>query len=307
MALGGVDRQLQLPALLLLLPGHAVRLVRHPLRHEQELHERLALSKNMTPARRGRAEDHEELPRPPVRLHVPDDRQRHRARVVREEPRVRLRADHVAGRRLQVEPRVEHVKLRVALGRERNELAAAQLRPRLLGVVPIEAQRAAFIDDVALGLVLVDQLQAIGRCLDEREAMPRLRLRAVHHLLGRARPPRLPEPNRLRRQGFGVGGVPDLDLVHRCPSDGPTTPRARRGIIGTPPGMTSVSTSAPASHPTARCVKAGQAVSTPSFVIFNRSRPSRFRVKTEPRADPSGPSRAVPRESGTASGPRLTQ
>src|SRR5665213_1426935 len=117
---------------------HSRWFVFHLPRHEEDLRVRLSLAEDMPLSWRRGFEDDEELLGPPFALDMADHADGHRARFIGEESWVRLGADHVSRRALQVHRAVEEVEAGIGFGKEADKLAAGELFAGLGGKVPFE-------------------------------------------------------------------------------------------------------------------------------------------------------------------------
>ena len=217
----------------MLFGTHPGDFVLHFLRNEEKLCIRLAQAKNMTLTGPGHAEYDEQRPRIPFVLQVANHRHGDRAGVVREKTRVRFRADHVAERRHDVQPRVKQIELGIFYGRKEHELAPLQTSPRLLHKVPLKSGKPIVIDDMALVLVGILQFETIRRAFNKREAMQRLDRRPVLHFHGIASPAGGRETNRLERQ-IVIFGMNFNDHRLRTPWGEKGSFLLRSGVFMTP-------------------------------------------------------------------------
>src|SRR2546421_8392775 len=110
---------------------------------------------------------------------MPDQRVWRCPGIVGEIAWMRLGANDVSGWRLHIDPRGEEIPLGCFLGEKSGELCASDVSARLFCKIPLNANKPVVVDDVALGLKWIEQLQPVGGRFDERHAMPGLARRAI--------------------------------------------------------------------------------------------------------------------------------
>ena len=133
-------------------------------------------------------EDNELLPRPPFALHVPDQRRGRGSGLIGKKSRVRLRLQNESRRCLQIDAALEEIKL-MRNGIEDSEFGTGQSAAGLGLPVPFDFDDAIDVENVGLGLMRIKQLQPIIGGVHPRPAMPRLRIGAILHFLGRVAAP----------------------------------------------------------------------------------------------------------------------